>query len=100
MSRLVAVVLFAGGLAAACGAGGSESGPDLLVAPLDGGADAVPESYPHIARIGVPDSFQPRPGGAYALGTGDELFDVGRAFYRTHPDDFDVLVVFTDFPIA
>ena len=98
--RRVAVVLVAGGLLAACGGGGSEPGPDLLVAPLDGGADAAIEPHPHVARVGVPDSFRPRPGGAYALGTGDELFDVGRAFYRTHPDDYDVLVVFTDFPVA
>lgn len=73
--------------------------------PTDGPAphtflpDTGPTGPGEVATVDVPDSFAPTGGGAYTLGTGFEIFDVSRAFYETHEDAYDVLVIWTDFEV-
>lgn len=95
----------------ACGDSGSAGRIDAATAdgsaPSDGtvdpdsAADAeTPDPYPHLARVPVPDSIIPLPDGTYDLPTGWEVLDIAQAFYARWPDDFDVLIVWTDFEIA
>ena len=87
-------------LLAGCGDGsgaiGVDSGADN---DADVGTESDTDPYPNVARVQVPDSFQDQGDGTYSLATGTALFDVTAAFYEDHPDDYDMLIVWTDFPL-
>lgn len=65
-------------------------------APRDGGPA---RSHPDVARLFAPAGLDPTPGGTYALAGPDAIYDLGRAFYAEHPDDYDMLLVWTDRPV-
>ena len=88
LAPALAGALGALGACGACGAHGSDAG--------------TPADYPDLAVLAVPpDSFTLRADGAWRwAGALFPLRAVGRAFYAAHPDDYDFLVVFSDFTVA
>jgi len=61
---------------------------------------SVDDPYGDIALLPIPESFSDNGDGTWSLATGDELYDVGLAFYAEYPDSFDFLVVYTEFEVA
>ncbi|HEV8321620.1 MAG TPA: hypothetical protein VG389_08410 [Myxococcota bacterium] len=94
---LVAAVHASTALAAAAGASAAACGAP----PADAGAP--PGAYPDLAVLTVPavDSFTARADGTYVVGaTPFPLRAVARTFYESHADDYDFLVVWSDFHVT
>jgi len=105
MRRLTLLVALATSLCLACGdssdettaTGGTGGGG---TGGGSGGGSGGSDPYPNVARIAVPATFEPQTDGTYQLPTGLELFDVTQAFYDHHGDDYDFILVWTDFRVA
>lgn len=85
-------------VAATGGGGVAGSGGDGGVGGAAGGGGAA-AAYPEVARVDMPASFIPVGDGSYRFDSGLEVFDVTRAFYAAHGDDYDFVILYTDFLI-
>jgi hypothetical protein len=85
------------GRGVADGAGDGDRGAEGESGEGEGEGDAG--IFPDVARVLLPSSFAVQDNG-WALTTGDEIFDVGTAFYQNHDDVYDMLLVFTEKQVA
>jgi hypothetical protein len=107
MRRLYHFLLGATLLLAGCSDGAERSDPAAAVSSSSsggagaggGGGSGGQTSEGGIATLAAPSSFAPQPDGSYLLEDG-ALFDATQAFYRAHGDDYDFVVLWTDFVVA
>ena len=87
-----------GGPVAGSGGGGAGAGGDGGAGGAAGGG-GVAAAYPDVARVDIPSSFIAVGDGSYRFDGGLEVLDVTQAFYGAHGDDYDFVIIYTDFLI-
>jgi hypothetical protein len=76
--------------------GARDAGPRDGGVARDGGPPRDGGRHPNVARLFAPAGLTPTANDTYALDGPDAIYQLGRAFYADHPDDYDMLLIWTD----